>query len=46
MEMVGKLLFFGGAAGLAIFTAAGIVSWVILRRKKRTLLQTIETEYQ
>lgn len=46
MEMVGKLLFFGGAAGAAVFTVAGIVSWAILRRRKRELLQIIETEYQ
>ncbi len=46
MERVGTLLFFGGAAGAAVFLAAGIVSWAVLHRKKQKLLRTIETEYQ
>ena len=46
MEMVGQLLFWGGAAGVAVFAAAGIASWAVLHRRKLELLQTIETEYQ
>ena len=43
---VGMLLFWGGVAGAVAFSLTGIVAFVLLRRKGRTLLRTIEEEYQ
>ena len=43
---VGTLLLWGGLAGLAIFTLAGVICWLVLRRKGRGLLHAIEREYQ
>lgn len=43
---VGTLLFWGGVAGAAVFTLAGIIAFAVLRRKGKALLRAIEEEYQ
>ena len=45
MEL-GELLFYGGIAGVALFALAGLICWLVLRKKGRALLRAIETEYQ
>lgn len=42
----GMLLLWGGIAGAVAFSLVGIVAFVLLRRKGRALLRTIEEEYQ
>ena len=42
----GTLLFWGGIAGAAVFSLAGIIAFVLLRRKGKALLRAIEEEYQ
>lgn len=43
---LGSLLLWGGLAGLVLCSAAGLICWLVLRKKGRVLLQAIQTEYQ
>ncbi len=47
MELsTGEMLLLGGGIGFAVFLLIGVVCWAVLRKKRRTLLRTIEEEYQ
>lgn len=46
LDSMGAVLLWGGVAGLALFSLAGLVGWLVLRKKGRALLHAIETEYQ
>ena len=40
------LLFYGGIAGAVLFVLAGIVCWLVLRKKGRKLRESIDKEYE
>ena len=42
----GTLLFYGGIAGIVIFSIVGIVTFVLLRGRGKKLLRAIQEEYE
>ena len=43
---LGPVLFWGGIGGLILFSLAGLICWLRLRKKGRELLHAIEREYE
>lgn len=43
---MGMILLCAGGAGLVVFTVLGIISWVLLRKKGKKLLSSIQQEYE
>ncbi len=41
----GQILFYGGIAGIVIFTLAFIISWASYEKKKKKLIKMIEEEH-